>query len=196
MKTLLSALFILLTVIVFARQMPDRRTDIATTDFTTIAGVVAADLSFRGLCLGMSKEEAIQKLNSFKDLNWKFDDFNTTSKSTESFSQMSISVDVNSKAESGDPVALYLQWEDGIPGLNAIVFYKALSPLLAGNAKKLFTPDALDGSCDCRKFLNSELQKETDEIGITTYHLPKQHFSLIYMMEPGNKEQIWFKFMQ
>lgn len=196
MKSVFCFLLLLLGATAYAQEATAPKKDISRIDFTALPDFDANNVSFRGLYLGMSKEEAIQKLNSFKEFTWKYDDFNTLSRSASSPAQMRIYVDMKDKAGLDDPAVLYLQWEEGVPGMHAMVFYKALAPMLAGNAKKLFTPDALKEDCNCRKALKGTPVKETDDIGINTYSFPKQHLSLISMGEPGSSESVWFKFTE
>ena|SRR5438067_1526371 len=193
MKTLLCILLLAISATTYGQQ-PGAPIDMAATDITAMPDFDGAKVFFRGLRLGMSKAEAIQKLKSFQDFTWYFDSYNTKSESPASKAQMRIYVKLKDKTGVDDPDVLYLQWLDGKPGMDALVFYHALIPGLKGGTVKLFTTDALDASSDCRKFLRGEPVKETDNIGITTYTFPAQHFQLISMPD-GGKEMVWFKFV-
>ena len=170
--------------------------DMAKTDITTLKDFDGAHVSFRGLHLGMSKEQAIAKLNSFKDFTWKIDAYNTKSSSPTSNAQMRIYAHLKDTRGVDDPAVLYLQWEEGKPGMYALVFYEAVAPSLTGNTKKLFTSAALEATCDCRQFLHGEPEKKTDNLGIKLYAFPEQHFQLISMSSFGSGEDVWFKFIQ
>jgi hypothetical protein len=170
--------------------------DMANTDITTLKDFDGAHVGFRGLYIGMGKEEAIAKLNSFKDFTWKIDAFNTKSVSPTSNAQMRIYAHLRDTRGVDDPAVLYLQWEEGKPGMYAMVFYKAIAPSLAGKSARLFTPAALDAGCECRAFLHSEPKHSKDNIGINIYDFHDQHFQLISMSSLGSDDDVWFKFIQ
>jgi hypothetical protein len=172
------------------------RTDMAKEDITAMEHFDGASVSFRGLYLGIGKEEAIAALNKMADYTWNIDAFNTKSVSPTSDAQMRIYVSVKDKAGLDDPAVLYLQWEQGKRGMNAMVFYKALSRTLPTSTATLFTSKALDPACSCRKFLKGDPINAVDNIGIHTYSFPQQHFQLISMKGDGAEDDVWFKLIK
>ena len=195
MKIIFSLLLLAVATTARAQQnMP--MPDMAKTDITAMQDFDGANVCFRGLHLGMSKEKAIQKLDSFNDFTWDIDAYNTKSVDPANNAHMRIYVHLKNKAGVDDPTVLYLQWEEGKQGMHAMVFYKAVAISLAGRTAMLFTDKALDASCVCRKFLRGEPVKTTDNIGVNLYAFPLQHFYLISMSSGfGGGEDVWFKFV-
>jgi hypothetical protein len=161
------------------------------TDITTLSDFDGANATFKGFYLGMSKKDAIAQLDRLENLTWRFDDWNTKSKDPLSNAQMRIYVRLKDPIGNDDPEVLYLLWEKGSTAMSSLVFYKAASPMLAGNTSRLFSVDALDPACTCRQFLKGNPKESVDDIGIRTYSFKLQHFELISM--GSDEKTVWFK---
>src|ERR1044072_6447014 len=99
---LLIGLALVATVLCLCPAGLSAQTDMATTDITELADFDAANVLFRGLRLGMSKAEVIEKLKGFTDWTSYFDKYNTRSESPTSAKQMRIYVNLKNKAGVDD----------------------------------------------------------------------------------------------
>ena len=169
--------------------------DMTKTDITKLENFDAAQVNFMGLHIGMSKQEALDVLNSMTQLTWVYDDFNTKSKDPKSTDEMRIYVNRIDDAQSEKKQELlYLTWNPGSTELNRLVFYKDAASLMKGDTKNLFSMEALKAGTPLTSFLHGYPVKKE---GITTtYSYTNQHFATIYMKDFDGTEKVWFCFTE
>lgn len=167
--------------------------DLVTTDITKLSDFDGNKISFFGLKKEMTRQEAIDKLNSLKQFVWEYDLFNTKSENPNTTGETRIYVNLIDDNNREEKLSLlYLIWDEGAVGMSSIVFYKDAGRYMTGENKKLFTPEALIPGNPLTRFLRGT-PKKTE--GITTnWAYPDQHFIFIKYKDTKGEEKTWFKF--
>lgn len=165
--------------------------ELTTTDITKQKNVNGLNISFFGLKMGMSKADAIKKLDGLAQFKWEYDEFNTGSKETTSTEQMRIYVHLAAGEGANTQTVLYLIWKPGSAGMSSLVFFIDAALFVVGNTKKLFSKEPIKSSGKYLSFLTETPVKTTTSYGVTTWVYKNQHFKRISNQD-DDKTETWF----
>jgi hypothetical protein len=184
--------FVLLLLSFFSCTALLAQYDLRTTDITKLKNFDGNTISFFGLHKGMTKQEAVAKLNEEKQLTWYFDSYNTKSEDINSTEEMRIYVNMidNSQGEKSLEL-MYLIWKPGATTMSSMVIFKDAAGFTTGGTKKLFVKSAVKPKAPLLAFLHSVPVKKG---GITnTWHYAAEHFTVVTMNDAADADA-WFEF--
>ncbi|MFN8242569.1 MAG: hypothetical protein U0X40_00835 [Ferruginibacter sp.] len=191
MRFFLTLLFVL-PVLAAQSQDITATADFGSTDITKANPFNPKAISVFGVQLTMSKSAVMEALNKEKNLIWEFDMFNTPSTELTSLTETRMYVYERKPGADKGPCLLYLIWNEGMAGLNRIVFFTDMKARAVGDTRKLFSLDAVDRSAAFfRRFLVKPDVHKNEDYTISDHYFSKS-LQVIQFKRDGEPNDIYF----